>query len=159
LSFLAYQDIHATVTGLNSFPQDVWAPINLLFQVYHVMIDLGGLFVLIGGVAILLWLWRRRVFTTRWFLWVLVLTIRLAEVATIAGWWTAEIGRQPWIVWNQLRTADAVSTTIDSTQVLASILMFVVLYGLLFILFLFLLNRHIQEGPEPLEEEHPPESL
>jgi cytochrome d ubiquinol oxidase subunit I len=159
LSFLAYQNIHATVTGLNSFPPDVWAPINLLFQVYHVMIDLGGLFVLIGGVSILLWLWRRRLFTTRWFLWVLVVTIVLAEVATIAGWWTAEIGRQPWIVWNQLRTADAVSTTIDGTQVLASILMFAVLYALLFVLFLFLLNRHIHEGPEPLEEEHPPESL
>jgi cytochrome d ubiquinol oxidase subunit I len=159
LSFLAYQDINATVTGLNSFPQDVWAPINLEFQVYHAMIDLGGLFVLIGGLAILLWLWRRRLFTFRPFLWVLVVTIVLAETATIAGWWTAEIGRQPWIVWNQLRTVDAVSSTINGEQVLASLLMFAVLYGLLFVLFLFLLNRHIQEGPQPLDEEQPPESL
>jgi cytochrome d ubiquinol oxidase subunit I len=159
LSFLAYQDINATVTGLNSFPQDVWAPINLEFQVYHAMIDLGGLFVLIGGLAILLWLWRRRLFTFRPFLWVLVVTIVLAETATIAGWWTAEIGRQPWIVWNQLRTVDAVSSTINGEQVLASLLMFAVLYGLLFVLFLFLLNRHIQEGPQPLDEDQPPESL
>src|SRR4029077_6389926 len=71
LSFLAYQDINATVTGLNSFPQDVWAPINLVFQVYHIMIDLGGLFVLIGGLTILFWLWKRRLFTLRPWLWVL----------------------------------------------------------------------------------------
>jgi cytochrome d ubiquinol oxidase subunit I len=159
LSFLAYQDINATVTGLDSFPSDTWAPINLVFQVYHVMIDLGGLFVLIGGVAILLWIWRRRVFTFRPFLWVLVVTIVAAETATIAGWWTAEIGRQPWIVWNELRTVDAVSPTLVSEQVLASLVMFAMLYALLFVLFLFLLNRDIQEGPEPLDEAQPPESL
>ena len=102
-----------TVTGLDSFPQDVWAPINLVFQVYHLMIDLG--------VAVRpdrrRWrscsgCWKRQLFTFRPLLWVLVVTIVLAEAATIAGWWTAEIGRQPWIVWNELRTADAVSPTI-----------------------------------------------
>lgn len=159
LSFLAYQDIHATVQGLDSFPQDVWAPVNLVFQVYHVMIDLGGLFVLIGGLAIALWLWRRRLYTIRPLLWVLVLTIVLVEVATIAGWWTAEIGRQPWVVWNELRTADAVSPVLTGDQVLASLLMFALLYALLFVLFLFLLNRHIHEGPPSMDDHAPPESL
>ena len=159
LSFLAYQDIHATVQGLNSFPQDTWAPVNLVFQVYHLMIDLGGLFILIGGLAIVLWLWKRRLFTFRPFLWVLVLTIVLVEAATIAGWWTAEIGRQPWIVWNELRTADAVSPTLVGVQVFLSLLMFAALYALLFALFLFLLNRHIQEGPPSMEDHEPPESL
>ena len=159
LSFLAYQDIHATVQGLNSFPQDTWAPVGIEFQVYHLMIDLGGLFILIGGVAILLWLWKRRLFTFRPFLWVLVLTVVLVEAATISGWWTAEIGRQPWIVWNELRTADAVSPTISGTQVLLSLLMFALLYALLFALFLFLLNKHIQEGPPSLEDHEPPENL
>ena len=159
LSFLAYQDINATVQGLNSFPPDTWAPVNLVFQVYHVMIDLGGLFVLIGGVAIVLWLWKRRLFTFRPFLWVLVLTIVLAEMATIAGWWTAEIGRQPWVVWNELRTADAVSPNLTGVQVLLSLLMFAALYALLFALFIFLLNRHIQEGPPTLEDHEPPENL
>jgi len=130
-----------------------------VFQVYHAMIDLGGLFVLIGGVAIVLWLWKRRLFTFRPFLWVLVLTIVLVEAATIAGWWTAEIGRQPWIVWNELRTADAVSPTLVGVQVLLSLLMFAALYALLFALFLFLLNRHIQEGPPSMEDHEPPESL
>jgi cytochrome bd ubiquinol oxidase subunit I len=159
LSFLAYQDINATVQGLNSFEQDTWAPVNLVFQVYHLMIDLGGLFILIGGLAIVLWLWKRRLFTFRPFLWVLVLTIVLVEAATIAGWWTAEIGRQPWIVWNELRTADAVSPTLVGVQVLLSLLMFAALYALLFALFLFLLNRHIQEGPPSMEDHEPPESL
>jgi len=159
LSFLAYQDIHATVQGLDSFPSDVWAPVNLEFQVYHFMIDMGGLFMFIGGVAILLWLWKRRLFTFRPFLWVLVLTIVLVEMATISGWWTAEIGRQPWVVWNELRTADAVSPNLDGGQVLASLLMFATLYALLFALFLFLLNRHIQEGPPSMDDQVPPESL
>jgi cytochrome d ubiquinol oxidase subunit I len=159
LSFLAYQDTSAVVTGLTSFPQDTWAPVNLVFQVYHVMIDLGGLFVLIGGLAILFWLWRRRLFTFRPLLWVLVGTIVLAEVATIAGWWTAEIGRQPWIVWNEMRTADAVSPNLAGEQVFLSLLMFAAMYALLFGLFLFLLNRHIQEGPPSMDDEEPPESL
>jgi cytochrome d ubiquinol oxidase subunit I len=160
LSFLAYQDINATVTGLDAFPQDVWAsPINLVFQVYHLMIDLGGLFVMIGGLGILLWIWKRRLFAFRPLLWVLVVTIVLVEAATIAGWWTAETGRQPWIVWNELRTADAVSTTITGGEVFASLVMFALLYGLLFSLFLFLLNRHIQEGPPSMDDEVAPETL
>jgi len=159
LSFLAYQDIHATVAGLDSFPQDVWAPVNLVFQVYHLMIDLGTLFTLIGGLGIVLWLWKRKLFSFRPLLWVLVGTIVLVEAATISGWWTAEIGRQPWIVWNELRTADAVSPTITGGEVLASLLMFAALYALLFSLFLFLLNRHIQEGPPPMDDEEPPENL
>jgi cytochrome d ubiquinol oxidase subunit I len=159
LSFLAYQNIDAVVDGLNSFPQDTWAPVNLVFQVYHAMIDLGSLFVLIGGLSIVLWLWKRRIFTFRPFLWVLVVTIVLVEMATIAGWWTAEIGRQPWVVWEELRTADAVSPTITGEQVLLSLLMFAGLYALLFSLFLFLLNRHIQEGPPSMDDQVPPESL
>ena len=77
----------------------------------------------------------------------------------ISGWWTAEIGRQPWIVWNELRTADAVSPTLSGTQVVLSLLMFALLYALLFALFIFLLNKHIQEGPPELEEQEPPETL
>jgi cytochrome d ubiquinol oxidase subunit I len=153
LSILAYFNPQAVVTGLTAFPQDVWAPVNLVFQVYHVMIDLGMLFPLIGVVGLLLWWFGRAVYVLRWFLWVLVATIVLAELATLAGWWTAEFGRQPWIVWNVLRTADAVSPTLRTEQVFASLVMFVALYALLFWLFLSLLNRRIQAGPEPLDDE------
>ena len=89
LSILAYGNPQAVVTGLTTFPEDVWAPVNLVFQVYHVMIDFGMLFMLIGVVGLLLWWLGRMVYVLRWFLWVLVATIVLAEVATLAGWWTA----------------------------------------------------------------------
>jgi cytochrome d ubiquinol oxidase subunit I len=153
LSLLAYGDPHATVTGLNSFPSDTWAPINVVFQVYHLMIDLGSLFLLIALAGVVTWLWKRRVFAMRWLLWVLVVTIVLAEATTIAGWWTAETGRQPWIVWNLLRTTDGVSTGINTLEVAASLVMFILLYALLFVLFIFLLDRIIRGGPDAAEEE------
>jgi cytochrome d ubiquinol oxidase subunit I len=159
LSFLAYQDIDATVTGLTSYPSDTWAPVNLTFQVYHLMIDLGSLFVPIGIIGLLMLWWKRRVFTARWLLWIFVFTIVLTELATLSGWWTAEFGRQPWIVWNLLRTADAESPGLSTEQVAFSLAMFVLLYALLFTLFIFLLNRKIQEGPDALDPRDAPESL
>lgn len=157
LSILSYQRPEATVTGLTSFPQDVWAPVNLEFQVYHVMIDLGFLFPLIGIVAYWGWRrWRRRgKEMPGWMLWALVVTVFLTEVATIAGWWTGEIGRQPWIVWGVLRTADASSPTLSTGEVLLSLITFALLYALLLALFLFLLDRMIRRGPEPPETEQP----
>lgn len=159
LSLLAYMDPQAVVAGLTSFPSDVWAPINWVFQVYHLMIDLGLLFPLIGAAGLFYWWWGRRVYAVRWLLWIFVSTIALTEIATIAGWWTAEIGRQPWIVWNLMRTVDAVSPNLTTAQVLLSLTMFILLYALLFALFIFLLNHKIQAGPKALEEEHVSASL
>ncbi len=159
LSILAYFNPQAVVTGLTSFPSDTWAPVNLVFQVYHIMIDLGFIFPLIGVIGLFFWWWGRQVYIVRPLLWVFVSTIVLTEVATIAGWWTAETGRQPWIVWNLLRTADAVSPTLRTEQVVFSLVMFLVLYGVLFSLFIFLLNHKIQEGPRDLEHEEIPASL
>jgi cytochrome d ubiquinol oxidase subunit I len=105
----------------------------------------------IGLLAMVLYLWRRRLFTTRWVLWLLVLTVFVGEMTITAGWWTAEIGRQPWVVYEVLATADGVSPVLTGIDVLTSLGMFLVLYGLLLVLFLYLLNRKIQEGPEELE--------
>ena len=159
LSFLSYGSIDATVTGLTSFPPDVWAPVNLVFQVYHIMINLGFILVPIGLLGALFFFWKRRLWTTRWVLWIFVASIFLTELATQSGWWTAEFGRQPWIVWNLLRTADAVSPVLETYQVVASVLMFVLLYALLFVLFIFLLNGKIQHGPDPLDDDVPLTSL
>lgn len=161
LSFLAYQNINATVTGLEAFPADVWAPVNLTFQVYHLMINLGGLFVLISLLGALFFFWKRRIFETRWLLWIFVFSIGLTELATLSGWWTAEFGRQPWIVWELLLTADAISPILTGSQVAFSVGTFVVLYSILFILFIYLLNEKIQHGPEKLSavEEKPVSSL
>lgn len=159
LSILAYLNPQAVVQGLNAFPQDTWAPVNLVFQVYHIMIDLGFLFPLIGAIGIFFWWFGRQVYIVRPLLWVFVSLIVLTEVATTAGWWTAEVGRQPWIVWNILRTSDAVSPLLRADQVFMSVAMFVLLYALLFALFIFLLNKKIQEGPESLDMEPHPASL
>jgi cytochrome d ubiquinol oxidase subunit I len=146
LSFLAYGNLNAPVTGLDAFPSDMWPPLQLAFQAYHAMIDLGMVFILIGFIGAVYYFWGRRIFTTRWVLWLLVATIFFTELATLAGWWTAEFGRQPWIVWNLLKTTD----------VFLSLGIFVLMYAALFALFLYLLNGSIQRGPEPLEEtEHP----
>jgi cytochrome bd ubiquinol oxidase subunit I len=154
LSFLSYGSFDATVDGLDTFPKKEWAPVNLSFQAYHLMIDLGFLFPLIGVVAWFVW-WRRKgERMPRWLLWTSVSTVFLAEVATIAGWWTAEIGRQPWIVWEVLRTDEAVSPNLTTPQVFLSLVTFALLYALLLALFLFLLDRKIKHGPE---EPEPPD--
>ncbi len=159
LSILSYQNPQATVTGLDAFPQDTWAPVNVVFQVYHLMIDLGFLFPLIGALGIFFWWRRRRIFEMPWLLWIFVASIVMTELATLAGWWTAEIGRQPWIVWNLLRTADAVSPTLTGGQVFASLIMFMILYAILFALFIFLLDHKIKDGPDPIDDQPDPTSL
>jgi cytochrome d ubiquinol oxidase subunit I len=152
LSFLAYQDIHATVAGIDSFAPAPTPPINLLFQVYHFMIMVGSGLAGIGLLAGLLYLWKRKLYEARWALWLLVVTVFAGEATIIAGWWTAEIGRQPWVVYNVLATANGVSPVLSAFDVVLSLGMFILLYSLLLVLFLYLLNRKIHEGPEELED-------
>jgi cytochrome d ubiquinol oxidase subunit I len=161
LSFLAYGNTGAEVAGLREVSADSWAPVNVVFQVYHLMINSGGLFVAIGAAGALFYYWKKRLFHMRWLLWIFVFSIVLTEFATTMGWWTAEFGRQPWIVWGLLRTVDAGSPVLDNTQILFSLGVFVLLYIILFTLFLYLLNNKIQQGPESLEalEEVPVQSL
>jgi cytochrome bd ubiquinol oxidase subunit I len=159
LSFLSYQDPQAEVTGLEAFPKDEWANASLVFQVYHLMIDLGMLFIAIGGLACILWIWKRKLWDQRWMLWILVSSIVLTQIATLSGWWTAEFGRQPWVVWQVLKTAGAESPNVTFGEVAFSIGMFVVLYAIVFAMFISLLNRMIQQGPPEPEEEGASESL
>jgi cytochrome d ubiquinol oxidase subunit I len=117
------------------------------------MINLGVVFVGIAGLAVLLWIWRRKLWSATWMMWIFVISILLSQLATQTGWWTAEFGRQPWIVWELLRTADAESPNVSALQVGLSVGMFVILYSLLFVVFLYLLNKVIQKGPQPPDEE------
>ncbi len=152
LSFLSYGSFHSTVKGLQSFPSDTWAPVNLGFQAYHLMIDLAMLFALVALVGGGLYVWKQKIFEKRWALWVFVVTVPLTTIAIISGWWTAEVGRQPWVVWNLLKTQDAVSPNLTSGMVATSLAMFVLLYTMLLVLFLYLLNIKIQRGPEELAD-------
>ena len=128
-----------------------WPNVPVVFQTYHLMISIG---VALVGIALLAcWLWRTGKLwdtTSKWvraFLWLLVLTPVLAEVATQAGWYTAEMGRQPWVVYEVLKTSDAASVVVKAPQVLRSIILFGVVYLLLGVLFFGLLMRMIRKGP------------
>jgi cytochrome d ubiquinol oxidase subunit I len=150
LSFLAYGTFHADVKGLDAFPEDVWPDnIELLYYAFHIMAGLGTLLVAISLVAALL-CWRSRLDRHRPMLWILLLAFPLPYIANTAGWMTAELGRQPWLVYGLFRTAQGSSPTVHSGTVLFTLMGFCGLYLALGLLFLFLVGREIAHGPGPL---------
>lgn len=146
LSFLTYRNIDKAVPGLDQFPKEDWPNVPAVFQFYHLMIYAwGGMFL---AVFLGLILWKRKTFEkSKWINRFLVISILFPYVANQAGWFTAEMGRQPWVVYHLLRTSQGVSKSIVASQVFGSITMFVCIYILLFTLFCFLLNRKIKHGP------------
>lgn len=147
LSFVAYGSFGATVTGLDDIPQDQWPDnIPLLYFTYHVMVGLGTIFmaIMLASAALL---WRGRLYRLRPMLWVLMLAFPFPYIATTAGWLTAEEGRQPWIVYGVLRTADGSSPNVGSGNVVFSTLGYMGLYLLVGVLFLFLVARQVGRGP------------
>lgn len=154
LSFLTYRDFHTPVPGLEQFPERDWPPVSIVFQTYHLMVAMWFLMFLLTIAALFYW-WRKRLDKAKWVLWGLVFSVLFPQIANQVGWMTAEIGRQPWIVYGLLRTTEGVSPSIVSGQVLASIIMFIVIYLLLLVLFLYLLNNKIQHGPEAIEDTEP----
>jgi cytochrome d ubiquinol oxidase subunit I len=158
-SFLAGGSFDATVVGLNQIPEELWPPLQMTFQAYRFMIAFGSLFIPIGLLGIIFYYWQGRIFKMRWLLWIFVLSVFLTEAVTMAGWAVAEIGRQPWIVFGLMKTAEGISPTLSTEQVVASISIFIFLYIALFALFIFLLNAKIQHGPDPLEEDKPVSAL
>jgi cytochrome d ubiquinol oxidase subunit I len=149
LSFLIYGTSAAEVRGLNEFPKSDWPTnIPLLYYSYHIMAGLGTLFIAVMAVAALL-LWSRRLYNARWMLWILLLCLPLPYVANTAGWMTAEIGRQPWLIYGLMRTSEGYSKYVSDGNGLFTLLGFMGLYSLLAILFLFLVHREIDHGPAP----------
>ena len=147
LSFLVYHKLYAKVKGLDAFPRADWPDnLPLLYYSYHIMAGLGTIFVTVMGLA-LLWLWRGRLFTANWLLWLLLLSAPFPYIATTAGWMTAELGRQPWLVYGLQRTAEGASPLVHSGNALFTLLGFLGLYLLLGILFLFLFVETIRHGP------------
>jgi cytochrome d ubiquinol oxidase subunit I len=149
LSILVYDELYAQVKGLDAFPREDWPDnIPLLYYAYHIMAGLGTILALIMGLA-LAWLWRGRLFGARWLLWLLMLIAPFPYIATSAGWMTAELGRQPWLVYGLLRTADGTSPLVHSGNALFTLIGFLGLYLLLGLLFLFLMVETIRHGPAP----------
>lgn len=148
LSFLVHGDVSKPVTGLNEFEPKDHPPVNLTFQLYHVMIGIGVCMIIVGFLGIIN-LPRAKLIQKPWLLRVLMLTVFGPQIANQAGWFAAEIGRQPWVVYGQLRTAEGVSAVVTKNAVLASLTLFVVLYVLLLGLFIWILRTKIRPGPEP----------
>ena len=146
LSFLIHGDASKPVTGLQAFPRQDRPPVNPVFQTYHAMVGIGTALIGLSLLGAFLW-WRGRLFETRWLLWVFVFAVLGPQAANQLGWFTAEVGRQPWIVYGLMRTTDAVSPTVNASQVLASLVMFLMIYLALFMLFIYLLDHKIRSGP------------
>jgi cytochrome d ubiquinol oxidase subunit I len=147
LSFLTYRRFNAEVVGLKDIPRDQWPDnVPLHYFAYHIMVGLGTLF--IGIMLLAAWmLWRRRLYESNAVLWVLMLSAPFPFIANTTGWMTAELGRQPWLVYGLLRTEDGFSATVSSGNTLFSLLGFMGLYLLLGVLFLFLVGREVGHGP------------
>jgi len=147
LSFLIYGTTKAEVKGLDQIPNDQWpTALPLLYYAYHIMAGLGTWFVALMIVSAFL-LWRNRLYTARWALWALLLSFPLPYIANTAGWMTAELGRQPWLIYGLMRTSEGFSSTVSASNGLFTLLGFMGLYLLMGILFTVLIYREISNGP------------
>jgi len=150
LSFITYLRWNAEVRGLDAFAQDQWPDnIPLLYYSYHIMVGLGTIFIAVMTISF--WKLRRgRLYQARRWLWVIMLAIPFPYIANTAGWTTAELGRQPWLIYGLMRTGDGASMNVSSGNALFTLIGFMGMYTVLSILFLFLVRREIEHGPAPV---------
>ncbi|MFT7900917.1 cytochrome ubiquinol oxidase subunit I [Tenacibaculum ascidiaceicola] len=148
LSFLTYQEWNAEIKGLNEFDEKNY-PTNIpgLYYAYHIMVGLGTIFIALM-LASIVQLFRKKLYQTKWILWSLLFMIPFPYIANTTGWYTAELGRQPWLVYNLLRTSAGASPTVSSGNTLFTLLGFIGLYLLLGMLFLILVGKIINKGPQ-----------
>ena len=140
------------VEGLNSIPKNDQPMIQPVFQLYHLMVLCGIALFAVAFWGGFLWI-RGALFQSKWFLKVLIYSVALPQIATQAGWFTAELGRQPWIVYGMMRTSAALSKAVKAGEILSSLILFTVIYLLLGALFFYLLNKRIQTGPEDVSND------
>lgn len=150
LSLLVHFDPNHKIKGLNAFPEDERPKqVNGIFQVYHIMISIGMFLIALTSFAVYQW-WKGKLFTKRWLLKLFVGAVFLPQIANQTGWFTAEMGRQPWVVYGHLKTNEAFSQEVAANQVLFSLILFFIVYAVLFLLFIYSLNKKIKHGPEEI---------
>jgi cytochrome d ubiquinol oxidase subunit I len=146
LTFLIHQDFTTPVIGLNAFDKnDRPGLVNFVFQTYHLMIAIGMFLIGLTLFSLFLW-WRGKLFDQRWLMILFSFSVLLPQIANQVGWYSAEVGRQPWVVYGLLRTSDGLSENVRAGQVLFSLILFTIIYAILFSLFIYLLNKKIQHG-------------
>ena len=146
LSYMIHYDTAAPVTGLDQYPvEDRPGQVNAVFQFYHIMVAIGMFLIALTLYASFL-LWRGKLYDKRWLLHIFVWSVLLPQIGNQVGWFAAEMGRQPWIVYKLLRTSDALSKSVSANQILFAIILFTVVYIILFALFIYLMNKKIVHG-------------
>lgn len=148
LSWLAFGDVHAPIKGINEFPPDEIPPLWLTFVSYHNMVLLGIYFIILMLLGFIQ-LRRQKLWQSKKLLKFFVYSMPLPVVACELGWTTAEVGRQPWIVYHLMKTSDAVSKTVSGETVLFSLILFGVIYILLGTLYIYLAIREMKHGIAP----------
>ena len=138
------------VTGLNTFAEADRPPVNIVFQAYHLMVAIGFSLIGISLLGAFFW-WRGTLFKQRWLLIIFLFSVLGPQVANQVGWITAEVGRQPWIVYGLLRTSEGLSKAVSAGQVWFSLILFGLIYIFLLVLFIYLLNEKIKHGPDDPE--------
>ena len=147
LSFLAHNDFHAPVTGLTNFRRRTVRRSRRRFLFFHGMVGIGFALIAIAALGFL-YFRHGSLHERRWLLWMLVFSVLGPELANQLGWFAAEVGRQPWIVYGLMRTPEGLSAVVKANVVLASLILFTFIYFLLFAVFIYLLNDKIQHGPD-----------
>jgi cytochrome d ubiquinol oxidase subunit I len=147
LSFLVAHNTQAIVTGLNAFPPEDRPPVEASFLFFHGMVGIGFAMIAIAALGFL-YFRNGTLHERRWLLWILVFSVLGPQLANQLGWFAAEVGRQPWIVYGLMRTPAGLSAVVQANVILTSLILFTAVYFLLFAVFIYLLNDKIQHGPD-----------
>ncbi|MFZ2398031.1 MAG: cytochrome ubiquinol oxidase subunit I [Smithella sp.] len=145
LSFLYNFDWNSEIKGLNDFPKEDWPPVNFVFQNYHIMVGAGMLMIALGLLGAYL-LWRGKLYENKPYLFILPFLIPLPHIAHETGWIAAEVGRQPWIIYKLMKTADAASVVVTTGEIAFSLIMFCLIYLLLAAMFIKIFLKIVQKG-------------
>lgn len=160
LSFLTKGDFKAPVTGLDHFkPEDRPGNPNFVFQTYHIMVAIGMFLIALTLYSCFLW-WKGKLFNKRWLMFIYAFSVLLPQLANQVGWYTAEVGRQPWVVYGLLRTSHALSQSVKANSIIFSLILFTFVYIALFSLFIYVLHKKIEHGPyDPENLDHSPRHI
>lgn len=145
-SFLYNFDWNSEIKGLKDFPKENWPPVNFIFQSYHIMVGIGMLLIVLGLLGAWLTI-TKKIYTAKIYLFLLPFLFPLPHLAHETGWMTAEVGRQPWIIYKLMKTADAASVVVSRGDILFSLIMFFLIYLLLFVMFVLLFVKIVKKGP------------
>jgi cytochrome d ubiquinol oxidase subunit I len=150
-SFIAPGTWDAKEIGLEAYPPEDQPPVVIPFFAFRVMVGMGLIMVAVSWFGV--WLrWRGKLDTTRWFLWAAFLSFPTGFVAVLCGWFTAEVGRQPWVVYGLLRTKDAVTPSLATGDVVFSLLAYIAVYAVIYSFGFYYIYRLLRDGPAAATE-------